>query len=70
MSRRRHEPQGARMRKLRAVRGLTQKQLADQTGYSPGYIGQLERQTTKLPVDAREIIALALDDWDLSLEGA
>ena len=34
---------GANLRELRAHRGLTQRQLADLAGLSPGAIGELER---------------------------
>ena len=51
---------GARMRELRKAKGLTLKQLAEQTELSVGYLSQLERQDADPSVRALNIIGKAL----------
>lgn len=48
---RRLDPEvGARIRELRRVKGLTIPQLAEQAGVSVGYISQVERNRSRLPI--------------------
>ncbi|MGY8665995.1 cupin domain-containing protein [Bradyrhizobium sp. UFLA05-109] len=41
---------GGEIRELRKVRGLTLQQVADAAGLSVGYLSQIERNQTKLPI--------------------
>ncbi len=51
---------GTRMRELRKAKGMTLKQLAEQTGLSVGYLSQLERQDADPSVRALNMIGKAL----------
>lgn len=51
---------GARMRELRKAKGLTLKQLAEQTDLSVGFLSQLERQDADPSVRALNVIGKAL----------
>lgn len=51
---------GTRMRELRKARGLTLKQLGEQTGLSIGYLSQLERQEADPSIRALNIVGKAL----------
>ncbi|MEP5730682.1 MAG: cupin domain-containing protein [Sulfitobacter sp.] len=51
---------GTRMRELRKAKGLTLKQLAEQTNLSVGYLSQLERQDADPSVRSLNVIGAAL----------
>lgn len=51
---------GAQMKALRTRHGLTQKQLAEILGVSPGYVGNLERDHAPMT----ERIGAKLSEWD------
>ncbi len=59
------------IRRLRTNAGLTQRQLADQSGLSPAYIGHLESGTRENPsIEGLEALATALGaDLIVRLEG-
>lgn len=48
---------GKRIRLLRKQRGMTQEQLANETGMSPSFIGHIERGTRKVSLDTLSLIA-------------
>ncbi|MEO0398957.1 MAG: cupin domain-containing protein [Pseudomonadota bacterium] len=52
---------GAQIRDLRKARGLTIQGLSDATGFSIGYLSQLERNVSKLSIDGLVKISEALD---------
>lgn len=51
---------GSRMRELRKAKGLTLKQLAENTNLSVGYLSQLERQDADPSVRSLNVISKAL----------
>jgi len=51
---------GARIRALRLTKGLTLQQLSDAAGISIGYLSQIERNRSKLPIGVARSIADAL----------
>jgi len=52
---------GARIRALRLTKGLTLQQLSDAAGISIGYLSQIERNRSKLPIGVARSIADALE---------
>ena len=52
---------GRRIRKLRLLRDLTQEQLAEKASLSGKYIGEIERGTANVTIEAIENIATALE---------
>lgn len=51
---------GKRIRSLRKKQGMTQEQLANETGMSPSFIGHIERGTRKVSLDTLTDIARIL----------
>ncbi len=41
---------GSQIRELRKVKGMTLQQVADAAGISVGYLSQIERNQSKLPI--------------------
>lgn len=52
---------GKKIKNLRTDKGLTLRTLGDKTGYSIGFLSQLERGLTTVAVDALQTIAQALE---------
>lgn len=52
---------GSNIKELRKGMGLTQQELADKTGISKTYIGQIERGLVNPSVDKLQAIAVAID---------
>ncbi len=48
---------GAQLRELRRVKGLTLQQVADAVGVSIGYLSQIERDRSKLPIGTLKKLA-------------
>jgi transcriptional regulator with XRE-family HTH domain len=55
-----NRPVGGRVRELRRARGLTLQQLATETGISVGYLSEIERDLSRLPIGVLTRIADAL----------
>jgi transcriptional regulator with XRE-family HTH domain len=57
------------LKRLRKARGYTQHELACRCGFSPGYIGDVEREVVNLSLANLENLALGLDcsEYDLLL---
>ena len=51
---------GQQLRELRKIKGLTLQQVADGVGVSTGYLSQIERNRSKLPIGVLKKIADAL----------
>src|SRR4051794_28210939 len=51
---------GARLRELRASRGMTQEQLADRAQVTPSYVGRLESGGAAPGIDLADRLAAAL----------
>ncbi len=49
------------LRQLRAVRALSQEELADRAGINRNYVGMLEREEHAASIDMLEKLALALE---------
>lgn len=52
---------GKRIRNLRRLRDLTQEQLAEKASLSGKYVGEIERGTANVTIEAIENIAAALE---------
>jgi len=48
---------GAQLRELRKIKGLTLQQVADTAGVSTGYLSQIERNRSKLPIGVLKKVA-------------
>jgi transcriptional regulator with XRE-family HTH domain len=59
------------MRKLRALRGLSQEALAHESGLDRGYVSSIERAKRNVSIDniARIAKALAVEPWTLLKDG-
>ena len=51
---------GAQIRELRKARGLTLQKVADAAGISVGYLSQIERNQSKLPIGVLQKVSSAL----------
>ena len=51
---------GLRVRELRAVVGLSQEAFADKCGFARSYMSRIERGSGNPPIDAIEVMAIAL----------
>lgn len=49
------------LRQLRAMRALSQEELADRAGINRNYVGMLEREEHAASIDMLEKLALALE---------